>query len=278
MSIKPVKRILVPIDLSQTSLNALDTAVSLATKFDASIHLINVIERIPAQAEMHMEPTQTNLDVLTALKGAIIHTSGHSPTLIQDSGNVVECIVNTAISKQIDLVVMGTHGASGYREGFIGSTAYGAIKYSTCSILTVPFTRKYLSFNKVLFPIRPVKGALAPHGFICQFLSTFGTLEVLGLSQSMQMGTGLLDKIAEEIKSDLKIRKVRTVTAWGKTSIVADEILQSSMQGGAELIILTSLLDAINKHNFIGPHTQKIINCAKMPVLIVKKVGVPMLA
>ncbi len=275
----PIKKILVPVDLSQTSLNALSTGAYLAKKHQASLQFLNIIERIPGKTDKTNDLNQTNLDVLTALNGAIMHTSEIIPKMLQRTGHVVDSVVNLATTDQIDLIVLGTHGASGYREGFIGSNAYNIIKYSPCPVLTIPPRGRYQSFNKILFPIRPVAGALLRYDYACQFFSPNSTLEVLGLTNiKMEKETSVLDKIAGEIKDRPELKSVKVHTSWSKGGSVSDDILYSSLQNNADLIIMTSLLDAVNKYNFIGPHAQKIINCSKVPILSMKKLGIPMLA
>lgn len=49
---------------------------------------------------------------------------------------------------------MGTHGASGFREFFIGTNAFAVVKHAPCPVLTVPPNRKWESFSNILFPVR----------------------------------------------------------------------------------------------------------------------------
>src|SRR5215208_7208620 len=143
MSSYSIQKILVPVDLSETSLNALDTAVSIAVKQNATLLLLNVLETV--HGSFPDEPgysTFNNLfntsDVLTALISAIQHSHNIKPEIFQEKGNVTDTIIKTSLAQQCDLIVMGTHGASGFRDGFIGSNTYNTIKYATCPVLSVP--------------------------------------------------------------------------------------------------------------------------------------------
>jgi nucleotide-binding universal stress UspA family protein len=279
-----IQNIVVPIDLSETSLNAFDTAVALAKRHGAELHMINVIE--PAFDTFHEESTFSSIstlsnssDVLTALAGAVQHAHNLKPHIIQGEGNAVDTIIKRSLSLQSSVIVMGTHGASGYRDGFVGSTTYGVVKHATCPVLTIPPKRKYTSFKKVLFPVRPVSGALQRYDVLCQFLAPNASMDVLGLAfRSMERQTNVLEKVLDEIKSQLEIDKVKASALWGTGQAIADDVLLFAQQTNPELIVLTSLVDVATKPNFVGPHTQKIIHCAKVPVLNIKKVGVPLLA
>ncbi len=270
-----ISRILVPMDLSESSFNALDTAAMLAKKHNAALFLLSVKEKLSAKTEA----ASSGMDIFMALAGAVNHADDIEPVVLQSEGCVVACIVNTALEKGCDLIVMGTHGASGYRDGFVGSNAYSTIKYSPCPVLSVPCKRKYTSFKKILYPIRPAAGALMRYDTVSKFLSGAANLEVMGLSyKQAEEDTALLDKIVNEIQPQLTKGQVKVKTVWGQGAVLADAVLNYAQQSLPDLIVVTSALDVISKSNYVGPHAQKIINCAKAPLLSTKKVGVPVLA
>ena len=283
MSFYSIKKILVPVDLSETSLNALDTAVALARKHDAAIELLNVVENkysvIEGSGLQSTGRLTNSSDVLTALAGAIQHSNEIKPRLLQEEGNVSDTIIKLSLHHQSDLIVMGTHGASGYRDGFIGSNTYNVIKNACCPVLTVPVNKKYLSFKRILFPIRPVSGALTRYNVVCHFLSSQSSINVLGLSyRNMEKETSALDKIIDEIKHQLDLDRVKTAATWNSGNSIADDVLLETQQTNSDLVVVTSILDVTTKPNFIGPHTQKILHCSKVPVLSIKKINVPALA
>lgn len=283
MNLYNIKKILVPVDLSETSLNALDTAVALAKKHDAVIELLNVVENkysIIENTSLQSTGYWTNSsDVLTALLGAIQHSSEIKPKLLQQEGNVCDTIIKTSLHHQSDLIVMGTHGASGYRDGFIGSNTYSVIKNASCPVLTVPGKKKYLSFKKILFPIRPVSGALMRYDIVCHFISSQATIAVLGLAyRTMEKETNLIEKIIDEIKEQLEADKVKSTALWNSGTSIAEDVLLETQRLSADLVVVTSVLDVTTKPNFIGPHTQKILHSSRVPVLSIKKINVPALA
>ena len=274
-----IRKILVPVDLSETSLNALDTAVSIAKRHGASIYLLNIVENNldGLQDEpMFSGGISNTIDVLNALAGAIEHANDITPEVIQVEGNVTESIIKFTLRNMCDLIVMGTHGASGYRDGFIGTNTYSIMKYAACPVLSIPPKRKFLSFKKVLFPIRPVSGALMRYDVVSNLLSGNSAMDVLGLSyRKMERETNVLDKILDEIRNRLVEDRIRVNINWNNTIAITDDILEFSQANNSDLIIVTSVLDITTKPGFIGPHSQKIINCSKVPVLNIKKLPVP---
>jgi len=275
-----IQKILVPTDLSHTSLKALDTAVAIAVKHKAALQLLNIIEpsfdALADENDSSITHLSTASDVLTALAGTIQYSKELKLNIIQAEGNVTENIIKHAFLHHCDLIIMGTHGASGYRDGFIGSNTYRVIKHSACPVLTVPPTGKYNSFKNVLFPIRPVSGALLRYDIVCHFLSSQSSMDVLGLSYNkINPDTNILEKLIEEVKEDLEMDKVKAKPSWGEGQSVAEDVLHHMQQTHPDLLVVTPVLDVITKHGFTGPHTQKIINCSRVPVLSIKKASVP---
>lgn len=281
MSVYKMNRVLVPVDLSESSLNALDTAVNIAKKHKATLHVLHVDENNFQTMEDVGTPYFSNsvntADVITALVGAIQHTHNIKPVVSIQEGNVAEAIIKTSFLLHADLVVMGAHGASGYRDGFIGNNTYNVIKYASCPVLSVPQKKKNNGFKKILFPIRPVAGALMSYEIVSHFTNPSTVIDVMGLSYRMIIdNTGsVLDTIVGEIKDQLKKDQVTTRAFWNEGIGIADEIVRYTNNTSTDLVIVTSGLDVTSKPKYIGPHAQKIIHCSKSPVLSIKKNTVP---
>jgi nucleotide-binding universal stress UspA family protein len=280
MTLYKMKRILVPVDLSESSLNALDTAVTIAKKHQATLHVLYVDENNFQTMEDVTTPYFTNTvnagDIITALVGAIQHKHNLKPEVSMQEGNVAEVIIKSSFLLHADLVVIGAHGASGYRDGFVGNNTYNVIKYATCPVLTVPQKKKNNSFRKILFPIRPVTGALMSYDIVSHFTNPSTVIEVMGVSYRMILDTGgsVLDTIIGEIRGQLKKDEVIAKPFWSEGTSIADEILKYT-NANTDLVVVTSALDVTSKPKYIGPHAQKIIHCSKAPVLSIKKNAVP---
>jgi nucleotide-binding universal stress UspA family protein len=275
-----IQRILVPIDLSEVSLNALDTAVALATRHGAALTLLHIVEPgFQSFSEDNSFPSMGAAshvsDILNALAGAILHTSDIRPQVLQEEGNVIEQIMRTSLQDHSSLIVIGSHGASGHRNGFIGSNAYGILKQAHCPVLMIPPKKRYTSFRKIVFPVRPVSRALSRFDVVSHFLDSQASIDVLGLSyRRVERDTNVLEKVVEEIRDQLDIEKIHTRTTWGSGQNIADDVLQYVHFTNPDLVVITSVLDIITKPNFVGPHTQKIVHNVRFPLLSIKKVGV----
>lgn len=152
-----INKILVPIDFSDYSKNALKYAAEFALNFKAKIYLIYVIEPIiyPADfsigqvtiptpdIDMHSR-AQTELD---ALARTFIESSVDVETIIKSGKPFVE-IVETASEKDIDLIIIATHGHTGVEHLLFGSTASRVIKKAPCPVLSLRDPVKGFQYNK----------------------------------------------------------------------------------------------------------------------------------
>jgi len=136
-------KILLPIDFSPSSQSALETAADLALHFQAEIFLVNVIpyfstftseyatpqvqfqHEAKTRAEQHLAKAQA---VLTA-KGV---RAGSSVELANDISGAIMDVVER---EHIDMVVISTHGISGWHPLVFGSIAEKVIKLVQCPLL-----------------------------------------------------------------------------------------------------------------------------------------------
>jgi nucleotide-binding universal stress UspA family protein len=141
-SIIPAK-ILVPIDFSQSSHAALDAAAELAEKFHAEIFLLSVIPEFPnvslpdsitaaAVIERARHEADDRFAVSQKALGAkgIIVKSG-----VEVSNDVAGAILDAIEREEADLVVITTHGLSGWYPQVFGSVAEKVVKLAPCPLL-----------------------------------------------------------------------------------------------------------------------------------------------
>lgn len=143
-----IARILVPVDFSPHSDRALRYATRLAAWLGASVELVHVVDNPFASGAWTSEVYVPNLpQMLDSLIGdANRRLTGLMP-IVSDHGVKVDVkvltgqpaytIVEHAHSGRFDLVVMGTHGRTGFSHVFMGSVAEQVVRRAPCPVLTV---------------------------------------------------------------------------------------------------------------------------------------------
>lgn len=267
-----IEKIVAAVDLSESSLNAVHIAAALAKRNNATLQILHIIDNtfdyFPGSASENLH----SKDIIQAIANSICDQYELEPKVIHAEGTVSQTILRTAFDTQCNLVVMGRHGASGDREYFVGSNTYNVIKHTYCPVLIIPPGHKTCLFKSVLYPIRPVKGALCDYDIVCHFLNKEGILNVLGLTHvSSGRQKDVLKEIVAEIADELKADSVKAKVCWSKGLGVADDILLASIEDNTQLLVVNSILDVYNKDFFIGPNAQRIINHAKNPLLAIPK-------
>jgi len=138
-----MKTILVPCDFSKPSVNAFRFALDLATRTKGSIELLHVIE-LPVVNDTALNFEEALLRELEAKANTSFvkmtekyKTAGVRVTSTVEFGGVCKTTLDHIHANSIDTVVMGSHGASGLREYFIGSNAERIVRRSPVPVLIV---------------------------------------------------------------------------------------------------------------------------------------------
>ena len=146
----PIKRILCPTDFSDFSIDALEKAGGLAANFDAELLILHVTQTVePVYGFAPYSGATTNVESLrrAVYEGAqreLEELSGRSEfadlrtrTLVRE-GHPPKQIVEAAQFEKADLIVISTHGLTGWRHLIFGSVAENVVRTATCPVLVMP--------------------------------------------------------------------------------------------------------------------------------------------
>jgi universal stress protein A len=138
-----VHHVLVPLDFSTYAEQALDYAIALAQKLQARVTLLHVIQPLAiVNVEGGLWPTSTFLQDLEAavtrdMEGylARVTAAGLEGEMVVVHGVPFQEILDTAKARQVDLIIMGTHGRTGLTHVFLGSVAEKVVRLAPCPVL-----------------------------------------------------------------------------------------------------------------------------------------------
>jgi len=149
-----LKKILCPVDFSDLSLNALQTAVDLASKFQAELHLLHAFEGYDAMSlnpEVALTPMPEWLaklrdvchEKLAALPSPELAALCPAIVRAHREGPAVHEILDYAAHQKIDLIVLSTHGRTGLKHLLMGSVAENIVRSAPCPVLTMRGTHPH---------------------------------------------------------------------------------------------------------------------------------------
>jgi universal stress protein A len=134
-----IKSILVPLDFSIESKKALAYAISFARQFGAKLTLLHVVEPIPETVlAMENEKVMENCKRALALvvKANRIEQNLMEKILVRYGRSFNE-IAEAARTLKIDLIIIATHGYTGLKHVFLGSTTERVVRHAPCPVLVV---------------------------------------------------------------------------------------------------------------------------------------------
>ncbi len=157
-----MKKILVPCDFSDSAIQAFKFAVEIANEGKGEIHLLNVVE-IPVVHDSVMMPALSYEETfLKEMKDRADKDFVKMKTKWASDGPKVVTHVQygsptSAISRfvednKITLVVMGTKGASGLKEFFVGSNTEKIVRWSPVPVISIKKSVKASSIKNIVFP------------------------------------------------------------------------------------------------------------------------------
>ncbi len=148
-----IKKVLVLTDGSQNSRSALRYAVEICRNFDASLHLLSVIEDMPSYATLEVG-SEFISKVQETIKGEVVSCAGYCETSgIACDGEIrhgvpYEEIVNYAKEIDVDLIVMATHGHTGLSHILLGSVAEKVMRHAPCPVMITRVDNKGWDISK----------------------------------------------------------------------------------------------------------------------------------
>lgn len=140
----PYRDVLVPTDGSECATRAVRVGASMANEYDATLHLLSVIQFDDLGAEFSLEQQietieeRANQIVAEATGVAERASVGAVVGATDRNSSVARAIREYIADNDIDLVVMGTHGRSGIERYLLGSVSEKVVRSAPIPVLTVP--------------------------------------------------------------------------------------------------------------------------------------------
>jgi nucleotide-binding universal stress UspA family protein len=295
-----IEKILVALDFSPTSMEALDCAVSLAKQFRAAIHLVHVhppdgVSSVPGAGHLLFESAEAIERLNEELTG--VHRK-HVPTFRPENchirgGQPYQEIVRLAREINADLIVLATRGHSGLKHLLLGSTAERVVRNAPCPALVVRKRKQRSKAGREALAIRTI---LAPTDFSqCSLAGTeYAAFLARKLGATLRLFhalypytnyvfvdrtgvrlSGLAAAVEETARQEMDALRqmdflqglpVQIETLHG---LAVDEICAAASKPDVDLVVTSTHGRTGFKHAIIGSVAEHVVRYAERPVIVV---------
>jgi nucleotide-binding universal stress UspA family protein len=270
-----MKNILVPIDFSDASFNAVSYAAFLANAFDAGLLLVHVYSGTSAIDDRPDTKVYDSYEELEAANEKLLKSEMERitekftvkiKTLLQ-KGNAVSVINEVAEENDSDIIVMGMKG-KGESNSIFGSTTTSMINKTSIPLLVIPKNASYQTINSI---------TLASDFNDEKLLSHFSILEKLMTKFDPFIQVLNVQKKDSNLTAEMIAGKMSTGLLWDKYNHSFNVIEEDNIEEGINKFLgkrpSDLLIMVARKRNFItqffeASHTKKMIHQTKIPLLV----------
>lgn len=272
-----MKKILVPTDFSKEAEFALKVAAQLSRLYGSEIYLLHLLE-LPLQevdplgtysdlpeAMFFMELAHQKLEALIARD----YLEGLKINVTIKPGSAFNGIIEKS-KQHFDMVVMGSHGATGLREMFIGSIAEKVVRYSSIPVMVIKKEHKGFHVQKFVFASDFKKESLGAYKQAIEITQLFGAkihLLMVNTASNFMKTKDAKDRIQEFVK-DIPFNNY-SITIYNDESIEIG-ILNFASEIEADLIGISTHGRQGLSHFVNGSISEDLVNHAKRPVITFK--------
>ena len=273
-----MKKILIPTDFSDNAEFALKVAAQIAKKNDAEIILLHMLE-LPHQAgdaigSGHIIPE------LMFFKNAAIkkledlmdedYLDGINVSEIIQFEMAFEGIMKISEKNNVDLIIMGSHGASGFKEMFIGSNAEKVVRNSEVPVLVIKKDQPDFKVADFVFASDFSDEIKKPFEKVVEFANRFdSTLHLVMITTPNNFkSTPVSEEIMRKFAANFTINKFET-HIYNETN-VEKGILNFADSINADLIGMSTHGRKGLSHFFNGSISEDLVNHSSLPVITFK--------
>jgi len=275
-----IKNILIPTDFSETAILAIAHGAKMAQLFKAKIFLLHSVETtlytagvgepvmMPDIQDIYKEATEQLNKTAEALKTE--YAIDIAPIIA--NGRPAAAIASAVKENNIDIIIMGTHGASGFEELFMGSNAHKVVTIAPCPVITIRLTTKTIGFANIILPIGSYLHSRQKVNNAIELAKVYGsTVHILGLLETndKEDDSKFAIKI-ETVEHALNHANIKYTKKIIRATNPAVEAMKFSEEINGDLILIMTEHESDLTGMFLGASAKQIVNHSKIPVMSIR--------
>jgi len=266
--------IIVAVDFSNTSIHAMEYAISMANKMKSDIHLVWVdkltsVESVyPDTSNENRQEAKKRFEELMALYSNKL-AKGITMDYKLKRGRIYREVDNLAKLLEAELIVTGAHGISGYEEFWIGSNAYKIVSYATNPVITIrhdfPIRKR---IERILIPMDGSQETLQKIPFVLKLATLFKSEVHLLTTHNSHLKSiqRIADKLAQTASAYFQKHNVSVIEDTIVANDLTKAVLTYAENVDADLIAIMKEQET-PANILLGAQAQQLINQSPVPVL-----------
>ncbi|HNS18390.1 MAG TPA: universal stress protein [Bacteroidales bacterium] len=274
------KVIIVAVDFSDCSINALEHALSIARKSDSDLKMVWVNKAYQERSVALKDPEAAIVDARQTFEEMIRQYQPQLPNgtisyVIRD-GKVYREIVKIADEEKAFMIIVGTHGSSGFEEFWIGSNAQKIVSSAKCPVITIRGgVNIKRDLTRIILPLDSTpetRQKVATTALLAKYFDA--QIIVLPLYSTQISAVRLqIKKYAEQVSKYLKENEVRfKVDPLELEGNITDATIEYALKADANLISIMTEQETTTKNLWLGPYAQQMVNHSPIPVLSIHSI------
>ncbi|MEZ4825210.1 MAG: universal stress protein [Bacteroidia bacterium] len=271
-----MRKILVPTDFSDCAGYALDTAVKLAEKFGSELHIYHRADIDPGFDEN--SPQHDSVESFAMLqyirkKYYKIREHYRSSNLriitTFSAGDLVKTVTDYVNAEHIDMIVMGSSGATGLKEMVMGSQTQKIVRNAHCPVLVVKHPAETVVFKNIVFASDFSEQAKKPFEKLLEFARRYGAhIHLLNVAAYPKFTATEND--LDRMKAFEKMCWTLPCTVHGRGDVDLEMgVTHFAREVHADLVSIAHFGKEPLKRVFTGSLTENLVNHLEIPVLTI---------
>lgn len=275
-----MKKIIVPIDFSEYSEYALEAAAILAKKNNAEIFALHMLEMSDAILTASNDGPKPKILFFLKLAQQKFddflnkdYLEGVTVTRLVKHSKVFSEVSEVAQEHNADLIVMGSHGVSGFTEVFVGSNTEKVVRHSKLPVLVIKQKPSNLSFETVIFPSDFAEKSVDVYQRVLKTLGDMSNVHLLYVNVPGENFKSTAEM--EKTVANFLMKAEGNMNNLNKVHYVSDYSIQQGIMNfanlfGADLIVMPTHGRKGLAHFFEGSISEDLANRANLPVMTFK--------
>lgn len=254
---KAFDKILLAYDNSDAAKAALQSAYGVASKFKSQITALVVSGK-----DTDLEGSVAALETFNKQKGSNME-------IIERQGAVYDEVIKLEKQGEYGMILLGSHGSSGWRKLWMGSNAFKVISSSTCPVISVTESAASPELKNILLPLSDSRNTRQKIPYAIEMAKAFdATVHIIGVSKSESGETKKhITSYMHQTEQFLQKKGVKFTSRMDLGVKVAERCIEYGEEVKAGLMVI--MTETESSGLFMDSYSQQLVNNSTVPIMSV---------